>query len=206
MHYRNSKLKNIVSSTAFKTIIIVIMALIVAFTAASLAIPQHMASMFENMGAYSFATGYASLAYKYKDTAGNLARCVDDSILAEDDDNVINFGDKLVSHADFAAYAKTRTEESGLDYYHFVYSYVACAKYTRGEKDNAFQTATESMQNVLDFPENNAFAALAIKAAENSDKEFAEKIYLKILELDLQPTEEQTSYYGTVLTILTQIQ
>ena len=198
-------MKNIVSKTAVKTVLIVISALILAFTTASLAFPQHMATLFENMGAYSFATGYAGLAYKYSGTVQNLARCVDDSILAEDDANVINYGEKLVSHEGFADYAKERTEASGVDYYHFAYSYIACAKYSRGKKDEALQTAKSAMQNVPDFPVNNALAALAIKSVENSDKEFAEKVYLSIVELGSEPAEDQLNYYETVLTILTQI-
>lgn len=181
-------------------ILVVIIAVALAFATASLGFPQHMATMFENMGAYSFAMGYAGLAYKYSGTVENLARCVDDSIFADDEANVINYGDKLVAHDDFIEYCTTRTEESGIDYYHFIYSNLACAKYTRDDADGAFETAQASMQNVADFPENNAYAALAIRAVKALDYEMAIKLYQEIIQKT--PSAEQQEYYDAVIGIL----
>lgn len=193
-------MKNIVTKTAFKMILVVIIAIALVFATASLGFPQHMATMFENMGVYSFATGYAGLAYKYSRTVENLARCVDDSIFADDEANVINYGDKLVAHIDFKEYCATRTEESGIDYYHFIYSNLACAKYTRDDADGAFETAQASMQSVADFPENNAYAALAIRVVKNLDYELAIKLYQEIIQK--APTAEQQEYYDAVIGIL----
>lgn len=193
-------MKNIVTKTVFKMILVVVIAIAVVFATVSLALPQSMATMFENMGIYSFATGYAGLAYKYSRTVESLARCVDDSIFAKDEANVINYGEKLVAHDDFEEYCATRTEESGVDYYHFVYSNLACAKYSRGDKDGALETAKASMQDISDFPENNAFGALAIRAVKNLDYELAIELYQEIIQKT--PTTEQTRYYNSVLEIL----
>lgn len=193
-------------------ILVVIIAIAVVFATVSLALPQSMATMFENMGIYSFATGYAGLAYKYSRTVESLARCVDDSIFAKDEANVINYGDKLVARDDFKEYSEQRTKEDierakedGVDmqnysYYHFVYSNLACAKYSRGDKDGALETAKVSMQDVSDFPENNAFGALAIRAVKNLDYELAIELYREIIQKT--PTTEQTKYYNSVLEIL----
>lgn len=204
--YRIGKLKNVVTKTAFKTVLIVIIALIVAFATASLGFPQHMATMFENVGAYSFATGYAGLAYKYSGTVENLARCVDNSILAADDANIVNYGDKLVKHKDFISYSEKRTAASGkVDYYHFVYGKLACAKYNRGNKDGAFKTAQTSMQDVSDFPVNNALALLVIRAVKKSDMEFCQKLSDAIIGKFNPSGEQQQKYYDAVVKILTEI-
>lgn len=200
VNYGEMKLKNVVAKTALKTVLIVIIALIVAFITASLGFPQHMATMFEKMGSYSFATGYAGLAYKYNGTVENLARCVDDSVFADDDANIVNYGDKLVAREDFIEYSEKRTEDSGIDYYHFVYSNLARAKYNRGNSDGAFETAQESMQDATDFPVNNAFAVLAIRSVETSDKEFSEKLLNEIVKFE--PAADQLNYYNAVIAIL----
>lgn len=196
-------MKNVVTKTALKTVLIVLIALIAAFTTASLGFPQHMATMFEKMGAYSFATGYAGLAYKYKNTVDRLARCVDYSIFAEDDANIVNYGDELVARDDFKEYAEGRTAalDGEVDYFHFIYGRIACAKYISGKKDAAFETAQKSMQGVSDFPQDNAFAALAIRSVDNSDAEFSQRLLNEIK--NFTPTAEQQTYYNAVIAILT---
>lgn len=193
-------MKNIVAKTALKTLLTAIIAILVVFAAISLGFPHYMAAMFENMGSYCIATGYAGLAYKYNGTVENLARCVDDSIFAESDANIVKYGEKLVTCGDFAEYAAGRTEESGIDYYHFVYSNLACATYNRGDKEGAFERAQASMRDVDDFPINNALAALAIRSVESSDEQFSQKLYQEILTK--APTAGQQDYYLTVIDIL----
>ena len=193
-------LKNVVVKTALKVILAVIIAMGVAFATASLGFPKSMATLFENMGAYSFATGYASLAYKYSGTVENLARCVDDSVFGEDEPNIVNFGNKLVKHSDFLNYSQKRTDESGIDYFHFVYSNLAVAKYGQGDKKGALETAKTSMQDVSDFPVNNALAALAIRAAEKSDEQFSQQLLQEISAK--VPSAEQQNYYDAVKNIL----
>lgn len=180
----------------------VIIAIFVAFGTASLGFPQHMATLFEKMGAYSFATGYAGLAYTYKGTVENLARCVDDSIFAHDDANIVNYGNKLVEREDFDAYCEQRNEalDGAVDYYQYIYGNLACAIYSRGDKDGALDAAKNAMQKVSGFPANNALAALAIRSAKNSDTEFSATLYNLIK--DIEPTLDQQNYYDVVISIL----
>lgn len=199
-HKGQNKLKKIVTKTALKTLLAAIIAILVVFATMSLGFPQHMATMFENMGSYSIAAGYADLAYKYNKTVENLARCVDNSIFAEKNSNIVKYGEKLVTCGDFVEYSKVRTEQSGIDYYHFVYSNLACAMYNCSDKDGALERAKSSMQDVEDFPTNNAFAALAILSVENSDRQFSQKLLQEILKK--QPSAEQQDYYLTVINIL----
>ena len=199
-------MKNVVSSTAFKAVFIVIIALIIAFATASLGFPKQMATMFEDMGAYSFATGYAGLAYKYSGTVENLARCVDDSILAKDDADIVNYGEKLVKRKDFLSYSQKRTAaSSGVDYYHFVYGNLARAKYSRKNKDGALITAQASMQDKSDFPLNNALGVLAAQAVKKSDREFCKKLSEAIIGKFNPSDEKQQKYYDAVEIILNQI-
>lgn len=185
---------NVVLKTALRTVLIVLIALFMAFGVASIAFPQHMATLFENMGAYSFATGYSGLAYAYKKSTANLARCVDDSILAHDDENIINYGEMLIARNDFEEFASA-------EYKQFITGNLACAKYNKGEKDSALEIAKNAMAGVEGFPKNNALAALAIRAAQKKDALVKEELYKIIIEI--VPTEEQTDYHGAVIAILT---
>lgn len=192
-----------VIKTALKTLLIAVIALILAFAVASLGFPRQMATMFENMGAYSYATGYADLAYRYSKTTGNLARCVDDSIFAGNDENIVKYGDMIIAREDFKDYAEERTAalNGDVDYFSFVYGNLAGAKYNCNDKDGALNMAKIAMQGVFDFPVNNAYAILVIRAAKVNDMEFCKK--LKPLIEELTPTEAQQNYYNTVLSILT---
>ncbi len=202
-------MNNIIVKTALKTLLALIIAAILAFGVASLGFPAQMATLFENMRAYNFAAGYASLAYNYSGRTEDLARCVDDSILAEDHTNIINYGGELVARDDFSEYAAERTASErenlpeGLkdkyDYYNVIYGNIARAKYESGDKDGALATAKESMEQLSGFPVNNALAALAVTA--HSDKPFAEELYNAVREIT--PTSDQLAYYSEVIAILT---
>lgn len=202
-------MNNVILKTALKTLLAIIIAAVLAFAVASLAFPAHMATLFENMRAYNFAVGYAGLAYGYSDTTENLARCLDDSILAGDSVNTVNYGNKLVLREGFLEYAQSRTaaEREKLpaelrdkyDYYNVVYGNIARAQYQRGDKDGALQTATDSMSNLSGFPVNNPLAALA--AAASGDESFAVQLYNAVKSIT--PTAEQQAYYEQVIAILT---
>lgn len=204
-------MNNIIAKTALKTLLVLIIAAILAFGVASLGFPQHMATLFENLNGYSFATGYAGLAYSYSRTIENLSRCVDDSILAGDYVNVINYGELLVSEEDFVAFAAERTSadreklstESASDYnyYHVVYGNLACAKYNRGDSEGALATAKESLPEGSGFPANNAYAALAVRANLKSDAQFLSELYNAVKVLTPNSGEEE--YYEAVMAILT---
>ena len=202
-------MNNVILKTALKTLLALIMAAVLAFAVASLAFPAHMATLFENMRAYNFAVGYAGLACGYSGTTENLARCLDDSILAGDRVNTVNYGKELVLREGFLEYSQSRTaaERENLpaelrekyDYYNVVYGNIARAQYENGDKDGALQTATDSMANLFGFPVNNPLAALA--AAASGDKSFAGQLYSAVKAIT--PTAEQQAYYDEVVAILT---
>lgn len=204
-------MNNVITRTALKTLLVLIIAAILAFGVASLGFPAQMATLFENMRAYGFATGYAGLAYSYSGTVENLSRCVDDSILAGDHINIVNYGEQLVGREDFIDYAAERTQrerenlpeelKQSYNYYNIVYSNLVCAKYDNGDKDGALTTANESMKHLGGFPVNNALAALAIRAKQRADSVFAEKIYSAVKAIT--PDADQREYYDAVIAILT---
>lgn len=205
-------MKNIVSKTAFKTILAIIIFLVAAFTVASLGFPQHMATLFENLGNYSFATGYASLAYTYSGTYENLARCVDDSILAGDDGNIVNFASRMVDNKGFEEYCLKRDEETknnlgkygvsattDFSYKQYLMGNLACSQYALGDKDAAIETAENAMKG-LSFPANNVYVMLTRRAYAANDKEMKDKLYEIISNLEVAFEEE--NYRSAVLQIL----
>lgn len=203
-------MNNVIVKTALKTLLALIIAAILAFGIASLGFPSQMATLFENMRAYNFAVGYAGLAYGYSGTAENLARCVDDSILAGDSVNILNYGGELVSRSDFISYSDSRTAsereklpaelKNSYDYYNIVYGNLVCAKYGAGDREGALATAKESMRT-NGFPVNNALAALARRAVENGDAAFKNELYAAISAITPAAGEEE--YYNAVIAVLT---
>lgn len=208
-------MNNVISKTAVRTLLAVIIAAVLAFAVASLVFPQHMATVFERTGNYSFATGYASLAYKYNDTTANLARCVDDSILAEKDAKIVKFGDWLVEADDFDEYCASRNQAayekaegsdvdfSTYDYRQIVYGNLARAKYARGDKQGAFDTAVQGMTGVAGFPINNSLAALALRVYEAKDSEYMQNLR-NVLQNITPANEVESGYLQDVIAILGQ--
>lgn len=178
-----------------------------------------MATLFEKMGNYSFATGYASLAYTYSGSYEDLARCVDDSILSKDDKNIVNFASQFVDRSGFEDYCKKRDEANaknledggitaGTDYSykHYVYGNLASSQYALGDMDGAIATAEKSLDG-LNFPVNNAYVMLVRRACEKKDEQMKGKLYDKLSELrDKILSENQLSkdlnYLNQVLFIL----
>ncbi len=195
-------MKNIVLKTALKTFLALLIALLLAFGVASLGFPQHMATFFENVGNYSFATGYASLRYTYTGDVSDLARCVDDSIYCGNDDNIISFGEKLVGHSGFKSYCVSRDNGSSPEsmYRQFVYGNIAKSKYNKGDKDAALDCAVEGMNGIEGFPINNSVALLAVRVAQKKDAETARKLLDTVNTYTPLTSEEE--YFGKVINVL----
>lgn len=162
-----------------------------------------MAGFFENIGAYSFATGYASLAYTYSPNTEYLVRCLDDSILSGNEGNIVNFGDKFISDENFEEYCAERSNET-LDYKYYVFSSVATAKYGRGDKEGALNLAEQSFEGVSGFPKRNVYAALAVKAIEKGDRAFEDELYNLVLNIDEKnkPLDGEEGHYNQLLAAL----
>lgn len=188
----------IIGRTILKTAVGLLIVLAVAFTVASLGFPQHMATAFENVGAYRVATGYASLRYAYTDDIGDLDRCARDSILSGSDKNIVKYCGKLVKKEGFDALCEKQGGE--YDYRQYIYGNLASSQYRRGDTEGSLASAVEAMEGVTGFPVNNALAILAIRAAEKQDDGMA-ALLLPVLE-GIQPSEGEEEYYQKVKNIL----
>ena len=207
-------MKHIVSKTAFKTVLAVLILLIIAFGVMSFGFPQYMATFFEDMGNYSLATSYASLAYTYDGKEENLVRCVDDSILSGNDKKIVDFASRLVNSKTFDDYCAKRDEitrkkleQSGLQistdysYKQYVMGNLACSQYSLGDGNAALETAVIAMDGV-GFPANNVLVMLSRRAIMQNDTEMKQKLYEIISNLTYVRADEE-EYRRAVLQILT---
>ena len=169
---------NVVVKTALKTLLGVIIALLIAFAIASLGFPGSMASLFENWGNYSLATGYASLSYSYSGNAEDLARCFQDSVLAGNDGDIVRYGEELYESKNEPL--GTISGKVKIDYKQYVYGSVACAKYNQDGIKSAIETANAAMDDAVGFPENNALAQLALRVIAKADVDGAAELLKEI--------------------------
>lgn len=172
----------IITKTALKVLLALVIALIIAFAVASLGFPKAMAEFFEKQGNYSFAKGYMSLQYTYSGDVGDLARCVQDCILAEDDNSVSKTGDKLLGHEQFDGLCESETERLGLDYRQYICGKIACSKYRLGDKDGAVSLAKDAVSKSGEFSKNNALVQLAVEVSKAKDKECAQTLKTAVEE------------------------
>lgn len=201
----------VIFKTALKTLIIVAVVVLVAFGIASLGFPSQMAGMCEKSGNYKMATGYASLSYTYSKNVNDLNRCFVDSMYAKNDNDTVKFGDKLIADEKFSEVCESITEitvKTGgkevkipIDYRQYVCGHVSAAKYRKGKKDEALNTATAAMEGVQGFPKNNALAILSLQVIESGDKDTAAKL---ITEIESNHVAE-SDYYNTLIQELTKV-
>lgn len=204
-------MSKVIFKTALKTLIIVAVVVLVAFGVASLGFPSQMAGLCEKSGNYSMATGYASLSYTYSKNVNDLNRCFVDSIYAKNDSDIVKFGDKLIADEKFAEVCesitvvtvKTESEtiEIPIDYKQYVCGHVSAAKYRKGKKDEAIDTAVAA--EVQGFPKNNALAILSLQVIERKDKDTADKLLTEIQKHT--PAAEDADYRDALIQELTKI-
>ncbi|MDE7330480.1 MAG: hypothetical protein K2N30_05295 [Clostridia bacterium] len=182
----------VIAKTALKTLLAAVIILCVAFGVASLGFPASMAGFFEKCGNYSFATGYASLSYTYSGKVDDLARCLNDSIMAGNDGNTVHFGNMLLDNGGFNGYC---AENNG--YRQFACGKIAAAKYRQGDKQNALLVAKSAFTEG-GFPVGNALVELMITA--ESDKDMLSAIKTEVG--GIVPEDGEREYYEMVLDIL----
>lgn len=190
----------VIVKTALKTLLAAIIILVLAFAGLSLGYPSGMASFFERCGWYSFAKGYASLSYTYSGNIEDLARCFNDGVMANDDGSTVKFGGELIEKDGFDGLCERETERLGINYRHFVYGNVSCAKYRRGDKNGALDTAVKAFADKNSFPVNNALTQLAGTARGDATT-------LKLIKAEMEsitPLESEKDYYDRVLDSVTQ--
>lgn len=205
-------MKNLISGTAIKTFLAVIIVLALTYVGVSFWLPGPMASLYEDMGSYSIAVRYASLAYTYSGGQEDLARCVDDSILADSNADVIRFAEQLVEREDFEDYCLRRDQEmnykleaAGIEYgeysyRQFVIGNLACAYFSEGDAGKAVEWADSGMRGVEGFPANNAYAMLASRAVTAGDGQTCQTLLEHVRQI--APLPAQQEYYSSVLSLL----
>lgn len=164
----------VIAKTALKTLAVVAAVIAVAFGVASIGFPSAMAGVFEKLGNYSFATGYASLSYTYSKDIADLSRCAQDSILSKNDKNTVKFGDKLIAHEGFYEFCSTESERLKLDYSQYICGGIACAKYRTGDTRGAISLAADAVEKSGGFSEGNAIVQLTLAVEKKGDKAAAE--------------------------------
>ncbi len=206
-------MSKVILKTALKTLLVVVVVVLVAFGVASLGFPSDMAGLCEKSGNYSMATGYASLSYTYSKDVNDLNRCFTDSVYAGNDSDIVKFGDKLIADEKFTEVCESITVikvkigdeeiEVPIDYKQYVYGRLAAAKYRSGKKDEALELAKTAMEEVSDFPKNNALAILSLQVSESGDKDMADKLLLEVQTRT--PADEDKAYYDTLVDELNKV-
>ncbi|MCD8293781.1 MAG: hypothetical protein LUE27_00835 [Clostridia bacterium] len=206
--------KNIVGKTIAKTVVAVIILIAIIYAVLSLIIPQHMATMYYNLGAYSAAARYASLRYTYTGNIEDLDRCANYAILSGKDKNVITFCGELLDDEDFDSYCSTKEESE--DYRQHIYASIASSYYSTGDTETALEYAETALKSIDYFPVNNAAGILTVKVAEAKDGSTAAILYSFIqtwttekqyvpedhaLDESGEATGEDT-YYSAVMSVL----
>ena len=199
-------MSKVILKTALKTLLIVAVVVLVAFGVASLGFPSDMATLCERSGNYSMATGYANLSYTYSKNVYDLNRCFADSIYAKNDNDIVKFGGQLIDDEKFSEVCANITVVKGkidgkeieipIDYKQYVYGHVSAAKYRRGAKDEAFETAQTAMKDVSGFPKNNALAVLSLQVIEKGDKDTAGKL---LEEIENNHQDAGNDYYKALV-------
>ncbi len=201
-------MNKVVLKTALKTVIAVLIAFLAAFGIMSLAFPQTMATISEDLHWYSMATGYSSLRYTYTKDANDLARCAENSILSGKNADIIDFCSKLTENEKFGEICekkdKSTADENGkirYSYRQYIYGYLTTAQYAENDKEGAVSSAEKSLQGVEGFPKPNAVGDLAYRIAKRGDFTTAQSV-LKILNT-VTPAEGEQEYYNIVVNVLT---
>ena len=199
-------MNKVIIKTALKTLLILIIVALAAFAVASFGFPQHMATFFENTENYTLATKYASLRYSYTGEVDDAARCVEDSILSGDNDDLIQYCEIFVNHSDFDTYCTQMDEYYStaayssytLSYKQYIYGKYAVALAVNGQKQDAVNTALNA-NGLHSFKSGNAVSVLALWAAGKEDGETCSLIAAAMESIN---APEDAEYYNDILQIV----
>lgn len=169
--------------------------IIAAFAIFNFAFPQHMATAMESLGNYGMAVKYANLRYMYTNDSFDLARCYDDSVLADDDGAIIYYAEKLMADNNYLKvceerndmYNKMYHDQFGFDFNYDlrVRSALSSSYYNEGLKKEGAERETYTQKAIAfaletcgsdRFPYGNSLMTLSIKIANNKDKTAAESM------------------------------
>ncbi len=137
--------------------------------------PSTMMEITYDLGMESSSIKYAERAYAWSKNEYYMAYAMDVAIEADDYQNVVACGEKLISDENFAAYCASRTEKLpetvAMTYDQYVYGQVCVAEYAQGKKEGAVERAIMLSFKDGAFPLNNAVVAVlyAAKSAQDTD-------------------------------------
>ncbi len=199
--------KHIVGKTIAKTVIAVVIVIAIIYAVLSLLIPQHLATMYYNIGAYSAAARYASLRYTYTNDIADLDRCATYAVLSGKDKNIIEFCGELLDNDGFEEYCNTKDDSEG--YRQYVYANMASSYYSTGETESAVEYAEAAIEGLDYFPEYNAMGTLTVKVADAKDGSTAGILYAYMEtwteDKNYDPaaaSEGEQTYYYAVMNVL----
>ena len=200
-------MEKVVVKTAVKTVLIILGILIAVFAVFNFAFPQHMATATESIGNYDLAVKYASLRYHYTKNCSDLARCFDDSVLAENDRYILDYGEQLISHRDYESVCESKNEKqtgSGYNYDQWVKGKLSVSYYNTGKPDKAIEKAEEANGGGNTFVYGNALMSLSARVRKAEDRETAQKLVNLLSDTEkFHPTEtKEQDYLRTVIQLL----
>ena len=171
-------MKKIILKASLITVGALIAAGILVFSLWILISPHSMATVSEKLGNYNFAVTCANLKFKYSDDTEDLARCVEDSILAKDDEKIVKYGEQLIARDDFDKMCEKRDSElvpldgkqgATNNYKTYILSTLAVSQYRTGNLEKAVVTA-EKGGTVA------SFRKLVIEVVSSKNKADIEKV------------------------------
>ncbi len=199
--------KHIVGKTIAKTVIAVVIVIAIIYAVLSLLIPQHLATMYSNIGAYSAAARYASLRYTYTNDIADLDRCATYAVLSGKDKNIIQFCGELLDNEGFEEYCNAKDDSEG--YRQHVYASIAGSYYSTGDTESAVSYAETAIEGLDYFPEYNAMGTLTVKVADAKDGSTAGILYAYMETWKegngydpASASEAEQTYYYAVMNVL----
>lgn len=197
-------MKHFLVKTAVKTILIILAVAVVGFGIFNFAFPQHMATFAERVGNYGMAVRYASLRYSYTGDTRDLARCLEDAILADDDASVVRYGNEFFGKSDRAQVMYELTADSmdseGLvvDYLNFFGGGLVGARYATGDFNGALSLALELNGGASEFVYGCPLMSLAAEVVGGEDRVNAPAL-LSALQ-GITPSDEEQAEMLRILT------
>ena len=188
---------NVILKTALKTLLAVIIAFILALLILCFGFPGTTADLCQSFGNYSLAETFSSLNYKYYGNIEDLYNCANYSILARDDNKIIENCKAFSEDEGFEAYC---AENDGLK--QRILSNLAAAQFRKGDKNGALETAKTSFEGISDFPAGNAAVSLTVEIGKAKDKQSAAALKEFLDGKNLTPSAEQKATYDNVIKVL----
>ncbi len=128
-----------------------------------------------------------------------IAYATEVAIGLKDDKQIEICGEKLLADNEFAAYCARIDEQTQSDggYAQYVCANVCLAKYEQGKNQEAIDTASAWVKSA--FPQNNALAAVGLRAKTKGDQDTVTKVLAKMNEISKgELTDLDRAYLGSI--------